>query len=621
MATKRRKVSEAQRQFNPDWEHEFVFVEIESKPFCLLCKKFVSVLKKSNLQRHHETCHPEFVKAYAQGSTLRTDKITSLLTNYNDQQSSFRSHFRESDIVTEASYKMAWHIGRSKRPFTEGEIMKKCFIDCSESLFNDLKNKDEILLRISKLQASDSTIARRVEDISQDLFSKLCSDLENTEYFSLAIDESTDRSDTAQLIVWVRYSNGEEFVEEMLALLPLKLQTRGEDIYTQIMTFFKGPGKRVVLNKLVSITTDGAPSMVGKDKGLIALFRKNNDIPEFFAYHCILHQEQLCCKLKKGGLRDTMEKVVKIVNFIIAHALKHRQFKSLLEEYETYYNDLSLHSQVRWLSRGKVLARFMELLPVIREFVQEMCRNDLLISIKEESFQLQAAFLTDITHHLNVLNLKLQGKSKILPNMMNDVSAFQSKLDLFSKQLVKMDFTHFPCLKLQISKISATFFPEQYLKYIDDLVMEFSSRFSDIKRLAPMLELVENPFCIDIQVVSEITKSFGVEKSQFEEEMIDLQHNYSLKARHYEIMSTNFWMHYVSNGPYPAVFRCVKKILTCFGSTYMCESSFSHMGAIKSKLRTSLSDKHLNDCLRLSTTGYNPDLKGLVKKMQTQSTQ
>ena len=199
----------------------------------------------------------------------------------------------------------------------------------------------------------------------------------------------------------------------------------------------------------------------------------------------------------------------------------------------------------------------MELLPVIREFVQEMCRNDLLISIKEESFQLQAAFLTDITHHLNVLNLKLQGKSKIL-------SAFQSKLDLFSKQLVKMDFTHFPCLKLQISKISATFFPEQYLKYIDDLVMEFSSRFSGIKRLAPMLELVENPFCIDIQVVSEITKSFGVEMSQFEEEMIDLQHNYSLKSRHYEIMSTNFWMHYVSNGPYPAVFRCVKKNLNMF---------------------------------------------------------
>ena len=53
----------------------------------------------------------------------------------------------------------------------------------------------------------------------------------------------------------------------------------------------------------------------------------------------------------------------------------------------------------------------------------------------------------------------------------------------------------------------------------------------------------------------------------------------------------------------------------------MCESSFSHMGAIKSKLRTSLSNRHLNDYLHLSTTGYNPDLKGLVKKMQTQSTQ
>ena len=68
--------------------------------------------------------------------------------------------------------------------------------------------------------------------------------------------------------------------------------------------------------------------------------------------------------------------------------------------------------------------------------------------------------------------------------------------------------------------------------------MEFSSIFSDIKCLAPPLELVENPLYIDIQVGSEITRSFDVEKSQFEEEMIDLQHNYSLKARHYEVMPT-----------------------------------------------------------------------------------
>jgi len=62
---------------------------------------------------------------------------------------------------------------------------------------------------------------------------------------------------------------------------------------------------------------------------------------------------------------------------------------------------------------------------------------------------------------------------------------------------------------------------------------------------------------------------------------------------------------------------CAQKILICFGFTYVCESSFPTMGAIKSKQRSRLTDRHLTDFLRAATTEQQPDLKLLAKKMHT----
>ena len=67
-----------------------------------------------------------------------------------------------------------------------------------------------------------------------------------------------------------------------------------------------------------------------------------------------------------------MTTVVEIVNFIISHSsLVNRQFKFLLQEIECEYEDLLLHSNVRWLSRGKVLNRFVSCLGAIKVFLNE----------------------------------------------------------------------------------------------------------------------------------------------------------------------------------------------------------------------------------------------------------
>jgi hypothetical protein len=51
-----------------------------------------------------------------------------------------------------------------------------------------------------------------------------------------------------------------------------------------------------------------------------------------------------------------------------------------------------------------------------------------------------------------------------------------------------------------------------------------------------------------------------------------------------------------------------------FGSTYLCESTFSNMKFIKSHYRCSLTDESLQHFLRLGTTNITVDIPALVKE-------
>jgi len=142
---------------------------------------------------------------------------------------------KSNDNVTGASFKPAWSTAKANKPATEGEFLKT---DCANSLLSYFKNKDDIIKQILKLQISDSTVIRRVEVISDNISSQLLKDIESAALFSLALDESTDRTDIGQLVVWVRFPKGDTFSYEMLALLPLTSQTRGQDIHSALTIFF-----------------------------------------------------------------------------------------------------------------------------------------------------------------------------------------------------------------------------------------------------------------------------------------------------------------------------------------------------------------------------------------------
>ncbi|TWW71375.1 SCAN domain-containing protein 3 [Takifugu flavidus] len=108
------------------------------------------------------------------------------------------------------------------------------------------------------------------------------------------------------------------------------------------------------------------------------------------------------------GFEHVMTPVVKIRNSIRSRAKQLRTFKVLLEELPAEYGDLLLHTEIRWLSRGRTLLPFLSLLSEIKEFMQS--RGEDAALLEDTGWTLDLAFLTDITGKQNSLNWELQGK-------------------------------------------------------------------------------------------------------------------------------------------------------------------------------------------------------------------
>ncbi|GFS60471.1 general transcription factor II-I repeat domain-containing protein 2 [Nephila pilipes] len=80
------------------------------------------------------------------------------------------------------------------------------------------------------------------------------------------MDESMDRSDTAQLLIFIRGVDDEfNITEELACLQSIKGKMTGQINYNE---FSEGlQNLNVPISRLCNITTDGAPNMVGKNAG------------------------------------------------------------------------------------------------------------------------------------------------------------------------------------------------------------------------------------------------------------------------------------------------------------------------------------------------------------------
>lgn len=294
------QTNQPNRKFRAEWEDLFFVSDYKGKAICLICRIDFTQNKKFTFERHFNKNHSHFNDKYPLSSKQRATQISKLKTELASEQKIVKQFASTNELVSRALFEIAFEIAKHGKPYSDGEFYKKLMQSTTETLCQNLddKQKAPLLDKIKKLPLSHQTIARRITDIGSDIESKLKRDLQQCEAFSLALDESTDIKSASQLLFWVRYYVNDHSNEDMLAVVSLREQKRGVDILDAFLQVSDRFG--LDLKKLVSVCTDGDPSMIGKDNGFVALLKKY--VAEYFghqisiSYHCIIHQENLCAK-------------------------------------------------------------------------------------------------------------------------------------------------------------------------------------------------------------------------------------------------------------------------------------------------------------------------------------
>ena len=310
-----------------------ILINDEPRPQCVVCSEVLAneSLKAGKLQRHIKAKHTKLVDK----PILFFRRLEKELLSEKKTVQAFLAH---SEKCQKASYEVAYLIAKNEKPHSIGEtLIKPAAVTISQIMHGD-KIADEV----KQIPLSADTIRRRISEMGQDIKCQL-NDRVKRGKFSLQIDESSDVSGLAQLLVFVRYIANGKPEEDLLMCVSLIGTCTGEDIFSAVDKRLKNDG--ISWEQRISICTDGAGAMAGKHKGFLA--RVLQVAPQINFTHCIIHRENLACKTLDPDLKSVFNAAIKIVKFIKSRPLQTRLFTILCDEMGSLHKSLLLHSEVR----------------------------------------------------------------------------------------------------------------------------------------------------------------------------------------------------------------------------------------------------------------------------------
>uniref|UniRef100_A0A8C4ESG1 HAT C-terminal dimerisation domain-containing protein n=1 Tax=Dicentrarchus labrax TaxID=13489 RepID=A0A8C4ESG1_DICLA len=451
-------------------------------------------------------------------------------------------------LALKCSYQVALRIAQKKQPYTLGEdsILPSATDMCKTMYGNDID-----INKLKTVPLSDTTIARRIDEMASDVRVQLIEKLRLADAFALQLDESTDVSKDTQLLAFVRFVDQNEMQEEFL----FPERTTSAEIFKVIDAFFRE--NYISWAKCVALCTDGARAMAGLKSGLIALVR-----------------DSLVAKDMSAELSDVMDSVVKVVNIVKKSALQTRLFSNLCAAEGEEHTRLLYHSEVRWLSRGTVLARVLELRTSFREFLLLQKRTELAALFSDNVWITKLAYLADIFAKLNKLCSSMQGRN---------THAFQlfDRMEGFVKKIRKW------------KEFCGALASRNTLAHLEALHGQFRNYFSEADNAADGARLA-------------VTE---------EDQLIELSTDSTYRNIYETKPLTQFWISCQKDFPQLAA-KAMMSLLS-FATTYLCESGFSSLTYLKNKYRSRLQpEADMTLCL---TTSIRPRLDKLCATHQGQT--
>ncbi|KAM4696055.1 zinc finger BED domain-containing protein 5-like [Rhinophrynus dorsalis] len=565
------------------------------KPQCVICTEVLSAesMKPNKLKRHFDSKHPSFASKDIQYFKYKADgvKKSRLDTGGKYQQQNL--------AAVEASYLVALRIAKAKKPHTIGEDL---LLPAAKDIVRVMIGA-EFVKKLSAVSLSNDTVSRRIDDMSADIIDQVIQEIKSAPLgiFSIQLDESTDVANCSQLLVYVRYINGGDFKDEFLFCKPLETTTTARDVFDTTGSFLEK--HEISWEKVCGVCTDGAPAMLGCRSGFQSLVL--NESPKVIGTHCMIHRQILATKTLPQELQEVMKSVVSAVNYVKASALNSRLFSKLCNELDSSNNVLLFHTDVRWLSRGKVLKRVFDLRDELKMFFHQKAKPQFEAIFSDANKLQKIAYLVDIFAILNDLNLSLQGPNATCLDLSEKIRSFQMKLQLWQTKLDENRIYMLPNLSaffeendVELDKRTMIISVKEHMQMLAD---EISSYFPNLPDTP--FALARSPFTVKIEDVPE----------NAQEEFIDLITSDAAKNDFSSMSVNKFWIKCLQS--YPVLSEIVLRLLLPFPTTYLCETAFSSLLIIKCKYRSRLVAE---DDLRCALAKTAPRISALVRKKQPQ---
>ena len=191
--------------------------------------------------------------------------------------------------------------------------------------------------------------------------------------------------------------------------------------------------------------------------------------------------------------------------------------------------------------------------------------------------------------------------------MYDRVQGFTKKLKLWERKCDEGDVRCFPLLEAHLATTDVARAPVVKLVQanLSKLCTDFNHYFPDIEEKSERLDWVRDPF-----IVSESSNHLP---ARLQEQLMDLSSDRGLKIAYPHKTLTEFWCDVEKE--YPELGKHALIELLPFGSTYMCEVTFSALTHIKTKQRNRLD---VESSLVTAVSTLSPDLSKLMKNKQAQ---
>ncbi|XP_034277935.1 zinc finger BED domain-containing protein 5-like isoform X1 [Pantherophis guttatus] len=567
------------------------------KPQCVICCEVLSAesMKPNKMKRHFDSKHPSFAGMDTNYFRSKADGLKKARLHTGGKCD------KQNVAAVEASYLVAHRIARAMKPHT---IAEDLLLPTAKDIVRVMIG-DEFVKKLSPISLSNDTVRRRIDDMSADILDQVIQEIKSAPLpiFSIQLDESTDVANCSQLLVYVRYINDGNFKDEFLFCKPLETTATGHDVFDTVGSFLKE--HKISWEKVCGVCTNGASAMLGCRSGFQRLVL--NESPKVIRTHCMIHWQILAMKTLPQELQEVMKSVISSVNFVKASSLNSQLFSQLCNELDAPNNALLFHTEVRWLSRGKVLKHVFELRDELKMFFNQKARPQFEALFSDKSELQKIAYLVDIFAILNELNLSLQGPDATCLDLSEKIRAFQMKLQLWQKKLDENKIYMLPTLSAFFEehdiepdkKIMMIISAKEHLHMLEDEVSSYFPNLPDTP-----FALARSPFTVKIEDVPETAQ----------EEFIELINSDAARTDFATMPVTKFWIQCLQS--YPVLSETALRLLLPFPTTHLCEIGFSSLLVIKSKYRSRLV---VEDDLRCALAKTAPRISDLVRKKQSQS--